>query len=103
MTPLRTNPDAALPLPFLIDVVAELIERPASELRAEEDIIEQGLDSVRLMVLVERLREQGADVDFLDLAESTTLLEWAELLEERGFVEPTSPHERGRASQPSCA
>ena len=73
----------------LLDLTSALLERPPAELNAYEDILAQGLDSVRLMMLVEQLRDRGADIDFLDLAEFTTLADWAELLVERGF--PAGP------------
>ncbi|WP_309116665.1 phosphopantetheine-binding protein [Saccharothrix sp.] len=60
--------------------VAELLHRDPAENFDAEDLFAAGLDSVRLMTLVERWREAGAEVDFVRLAERPTLGEWLELL-----------------------
>jgi aryl carrier-like protein len=64
--------------------VAELIGVPAAALSDEVPLPDQGLDSVRLMTLVERWRAQGASVGFADLAERPTLREWSELMDADG-------------------
>lgn len=69
--------------------VAQLLEVEPEAVSVSDDILDQGLDSVRLMLLIERLRDQGADVDFLDFAQFTTLADWAQLLDERGFTKPS--------------
>lgn len=46
----------------------------------EEDLLELGIDSVRLMLLVERWQSAGFDVDLVGLAERPTLAGWLELL-----------------------
>ncbi|RJL31016.1 isochorismatase [Bailinhaonella thermotolerans] len=46
----------------------------------DENLVDWGLDSIRLMTLVERWREEGVEVAFEDLAENPTLTGWAELL-----------------------
>lgn len=74
-------------LSTLRQMVAQLLEFESAEVSVTDDILDQGLDSVRLMFLIEQLRDQGADIDFLDLAQFTTLSDWAQLLAERGFVE----------------
>jgi bifunctional isochorismate lyase/aryl carrier protein len=61
--------------------VDELLgEKPADD----ENLLDLGLDSIRLMALVERLRVGGYDVSFVDLAERPTIAAWAALLKERG-------------------
>jgi bifunctional isochorismate lyase/aryl carrier protein len=45
-----------------------------------DDLFEFGLDSVRLMTLVERWRENGAEVGFAQLAEAPTLGDWLRIL-----------------------
>ena len=78
-------PSSSSQLRLLVQMVSELVQQPSDALAVDLDIVEQGLDSVRLMLLVERLRSRGADVDFLDMTQFTTLESWAALLEERGF------------------
>ncbi|MFP2924911.1 isochorismatase family protein [Pyxidicoccus sp. 3LG] len=60
--------------------VAELLQMSAAELRDDENLLERGLDSIRIMTLVERWRSAGAELTFVDLAERPTLTEWFALL-----------------------
>jgi bifunctional isochorismate lyase/aryl carrier protein len=39
-----------------------------------------GLDSIRVMSLLENWRSRGAQITFLDLAEVTTLNQWWEII-----------------------
>jgi aryl carrier-like protein len=62
--------------------LAELLdESDAASISADESLFDRGLDSVRLMMLVDRLQQRGAPVTFGDLAEQPTLLAWAGLIE----------------------
>ncbi|MEU6488040.1 phosphopantetheine-binding protein [Streptomyces sp. NPDC046887] len=61
--------------------VAEVLYVDADEVETEESLLDQGLDSIRLMTLVENWRADGAEIGFADLAERPTLREWAELLD----------------------
>jgi bifunctional isochorismate lyase/aryl carrier protein len=63
--------------------VAELLYLPADELDAAEDLLSAGLDSVRILVLVERWRAAGVEVTFAELAERATLDAWLALLAPR--------------------
>ncbi|MFD4467428.1 phosphopantetheine-binding protein [Rhodococcus sp. NPDC058505] len=60
--------------------LAALLDLPADELTDEADLLDLGLDSVRLMSLVERWRSEGAVVDFVDLASDPQLGAWVEVL-----------------------
>lgn len=61
--------------------VADVLDLPESEVPLAENLIDHGLDSVRIMELAERWRvERGADLTFADLAEEPTLERWATLL-----------------------
>ncbi|MBB5069758.1 phosphopantetheine-binding protein [Saccharopolyspora gloriosae] len=61
--------------------VAELLYEDPEELTDEENLLDWGLDSVRIMSLVERWRTRGVEVTFADLAERPTLAEWWTVLE----------------------
>ncbi|MFC5751802.1 AMP-binding protein [Actinomadura rugatobispora] len=65
-----------------------LTEVLGEEARPDDNLIELGMDSIRLMGLTGRLRKRGVEVRFAELAERPTLNQWWELLEERGAVEP---------------
>ncbi|GAA4615653.1 phosphopantetheine-binding protein [Saccharopolyspora hordei] len=61
--------------------VAELLYEDPAELTDEENLMDWGLDSVRIMTLVEKWRRLGVEITFADLAERPTLAEWWEVLE----------------------
>jgi len=58
--------------------VAEVLGEPVAD---DDDLLDAGLDSIRLMALVERLRAAGHEVSFVELAEQPTVAAWAALLE----------------------
>ena len=60
--------------------IAELLYLEPDEVPDNENLFEAGLDSVRLLGLVERWRELGATIGFIDLAEQPTLTAWWGLL-----------------------
>jgi len=45
-----------------------------------DDLFDEGLDSMRLMSLVERWRTAGSEAGFLDLVQRPTLAAWVELV-----------------------
>ena len=61
--------------------VAEALGEPAEQIADSDDLLDRGLDSIRLMSLVERWRDEGAEVGFIDLAETPTLDAWSRLLD----------------------
>lgn len=61
--------------------VAELLDCAPEGIDPEEDLLDRGLDSVRIMSLVERWRSAGAPgLEFPDLAEEPVLRRWVELV-----------------------
>ncbi|MFP2906628.1 isochorismatase family protein [Pyxidicoccus sp. 3LFB2] len=60
--------------------VAEMLQQSAAELNEDENLLERGLDSIRIMSLVERWRSAGTEVTFVELAERPTLADWFTLL-----------------------
>ncbi|MGW6871877.1 phosphopantetheine-binding protein [Streptomyces xanthophaeus] len=75
-----TPAPAAFALDRLVRDVADVLYAEPAEVLVDESLLDQGLDSIRLMTLVERWRAEGAHVTFVDLAERPTLRAWAELL-----------------------
>ncbi|HEY0451233.1 phosphopantetheine-binding protein [Actinophytocola sp.] len=63
--------------------VAELLHRNPDEGSDPENLFECGLDSIRLLTLLERWREAGMEISFVELAERPTLASWVSLLMSR--------------------
>lgn len=58
------------------DVLADLAAAarlPTHEIDGQDTLFDLGIDSVRLMSLVERWRRAGADIEFSELAENPTV------------------------------
>ncbi len=63
------------------DDVADVLGEDPAEIPGDENLADYGLDSVRLMSLVERWRrEHGTAVSFVDLAERPAIEAWMPLL-----------------------
>ncbi len=69
---------------FTVDRVlaeaAHVLAEPAEDIDPAEDLFDRGMDSVRMMSLMERWRAAGAEVEFADLAEEPTVRAWVALL-----------------------
>jgi bifunctional isochorismate lyase/aryl carrier protein len=64
---------------FRADLAEFLYQRP-DEVDLEESPMDAGLDSLRIVTLLERWRETGAEVTFVELAECTSFAQWWQLL-----------------------
>ncbi|QFU90380.1 phosphopantetheine-binding protein [Amycolatopsis sp. YIM 10] len=60
--------------------VAGLLGCDEAELTPDADLLDLGLDSIRIMGLIERWRAAGATVEFADLAEQPQLAHWTAVL-----------------------
>ncbi|MGG3524212.1 isochorismatase [Bacillus pseudomycoides] len=60
--------------------VAELLRELPADIGENEDLLNRGLDSVRIMSLVEKWRQIGVEVTFADLAERPTIYDWFNLV-----------------------
>ncbi|MFE5914991.1 amino acid adenylation domain-containing protein [Streptomyces wedmorensis] len=73
-------------------VVTELLGPGAEAPRDQDNLIELGLDSLKLMRIADRCRRTGLDIGFADLARRPTLAAWGELLADApGAAAPTAP------------
>lgn len=63
--------------------VAELLHVSQETISDTENLFDLGLDSIRIMSLLERWRDAGAEVSFVELAERPTLGDWWALLATR--------------------
>ena len=77
--------------------VAELLGVGIDAVHPGDNLIGQGLDSIRMMSLAGRWRRQGIDVDFAALSASPTIEAWSELVAagSQGVDEPA-----GETAQP---
>ncbi|KFM98946.1 isochorismatase family protein [Bacillus clarus] len=67
-------------LQLVREQVAELFRESPEDIELDEDLINRGLDSVRIMSLVEKWRREGIEVTFADLAERPTISDWFHIL-----------------------
>ncbi len=64
----------------LLRDVAEAMAMPASDLQADDNLVDMGLDSIRLMAMIGRWKKAGCHVDFPELAKVPTIQAWWPLL-----------------------
>ena len=64
----------------LKSLIADSLKMPASDLQDEDNLLDWGLDSIRIMSLLENWRRAGLDITFMALAEQPTLAAWWALL-----------------------
>ena len=60
--------------------IADLLDEPADSFGPDDDLIDVGLDSIRLMTLVEQWRSAGVRLGFVELAERPTVNGWWSLI-----------------------
>jgi hypothetical protein len=65
----------------IITDVAESLGVAPDTLTPDTNLADAGLDSLRLIMLVEKWRAEGVTVDFQDILTRTTLAEWFELFQ----------------------
>ncbi|EGO63958.1 phosphopantetheine-binding protein [Acetonema longum] len=70
----------SLTLQLVRQQVAELLDEEPSDIDDNEDLTDKGLDSVRMMSLVEKWRGIGVDVTFMKLVKRPTIAHWWNLL-----------------------
>lgn len=61
--------------------VADCLGEDPADIPVDENLVDHGLDSVRIMTLLERWRrEHGVDASFVDLAEQPAVEAWGRVL-----------------------
>jgi bifunctional isochorismate lyase/aryl carrier protein len=60
--------------------VAELLAVDPASIRRDDNLVDAGLDSIRIMTLSDRWQAAGAEIGFMELAENPTLQQWWELV-----------------------
>ncbi|WP_269499922.1 phosphopantetheine-binding protein [Castellaniella sp. S9] len=56
--------------------VARMLHEDPQDIRDDDNLMDLGLDSMRIMKLASGWREAGANLDFADLAAEATLAHW---------------------------
>jgi aryl carrier-like protein len=72
---------ATLSLDRLRSDVAEVLAEDPGSFADDDNLIDRGLDSIRLMSLATRWREAGFEAGYLDLAQEPTVAAWWNLVE----------------------
>lgn len=80
LTELQSLKDNELTLLEVHELVAQLLRESVESIDIDEDLLTRGLDSVRIMSLVEKWRREGKEITFADLAERPTVAGWYSLL-----------------------
>ncbi|WP_327352513.1 phosphopantetheine-binding protein [Streptomyces sp. NBC_01304] len=71
----------ALTLQQIREDVADVLGEDPADIPDDENLVDYGLDSVRIMILRERWRrDHGIEASFADLAEQPAIESWAPLL-----------------------
>lgn len=60
--------------------IAHALNIQTDDFEASDNLTDVGLDSIRLMSLLDQWRNAGANVDFIDLADTPTVNDWSALL-----------------------
>jgi bifunctional isochorismate lyase/aryl carrier protein len=79
----KASTGAPLTRDAFVAQLASAIGCAPSELAAGEDLREAGLDSLRALTLLEKWRQRGIRITFVELAERTTVDDWWSLISTR--------------------
>lgn len=80
-SPVATQDRTEFSVDELRMLIFELLgEDPSEGLDDSEDLVDRGMDSIRMMSLVEILRGKGAEINFMQMAENPTIADWWNLL-----------------------
>ena len=63
--------------------VAELLDEKAEAISFDENLLDRGLDSIRLMALSDKWNRKGWALTFAELADNPTVESWSKLIEEK--------------------
>lgn len=78
-----TSPAPLLTLERLRADVARMVGEAPEDIALDDNLMDVGLDSMRMLNLIMGWNEAGLKVDFSDLAEHTTLQGWWQVLAAR--------------------
>lgn len=78
-----SSPVSTLTLEGLRAEVARMVGEAPEDIALDDNLMDVGLDSMRMLNLIMGWNEAGLKVDFSDLAEHTTLQGWWQVLSAR--------------------
>ncbi|WP_298175670.1 phosphopantetheine-binding protein [Saccharomonospora sp.] len=94
-----SNPETVLSPERIRADVAELVGCDPADIAPDDNLFDLGIDSVRMMMLVERWRSAGASqVEFPDLAERAELSHWIAVLTGAGEATTSARNTAGEDS-----
>ncbi|WLW50146.1 non-ribosomal peptide synthetase [Streptomyces sp. YU58] len=97
-----THPAPAVALQIR-EALSDVLGLPPEEVPETDDLISQGLDSIRIMALVGRWRSVGIEVDYSELAKEPTVEAWTHLLAQRLPLAPVGETGRCTGGTPTPA
>lgn len=83
----RNNHRDLVSIPSLQCAVAEILNIEVDEVDPEENLLYLGLDSIRVMTLLEKWRAQGINITLEQLAEGASIRDWHEIMQTRPQLE----------------
>ncbi len=81
-----TSKQSPLTLEEMRADIARILMLSIDEITPDENLMYLGLDSIRVMSLLEQWRSRGAEINFVDLAESATLAQWWQLIQKKSAL-----------------
>lgn len=60
----------------LTELVQKYLDEDLEEIEWTESLLDVGMDSIRMMAIVEDIRESGINVNFMEFAENPSLGGW---------------------------
>lgn len=60
--------------------IAKILSLDVNDIEDDEDLMDLGMDSIRMMELIEIWRKKGANVNFTDLASTSVLSDWSKVI-----------------------
>lgn len=71
---------SALTLERMRADIAALVDEPPEELEDDDNLLDWGLDSMRIFNLTVEWSQYGVELGFADLAEAPTLTDWWQIV-----------------------
>lgn len=76
-----TSDKGPLSLERMREDVARMIHEPAETIDDDDDLLDLGLDSMRILSLSAEWSNSGVALEFAELAESPTLRDWWQMVQ----------------------